>query len=108
MFWIVDNGASHNGARSFERMRSAWPTAVLVHLPVHASWLNEVEIYYSILQRKAIAGGDFKDLDELAARILAFQDRYNGTAEPFDWKYTRHDLNDYLRRLAKYEQTLAA
>jgi hypothetical protein len=41
VFWIVDNGSSHNGARSIERMRSAWPTAELVHLPIHASWLNQ-------------------------------------------------------------------
>jgi transposase len=103
VFWVVDNGSSHNGDRSIERMSEAWPNAVLVHLPVHASWLNQVEIYFSILQRKAITGGDFKDLGELAERILAFQERYNTTAEPFDWKYTRTDLNEYLRRLAKHE-----
>jgi transposase len=108
VFWIVDNGSSHNGARSVERMSQAWPNAVLVHLPVHASWLNQVEIYFSILQRKAITGGDFTDLGELEERILAFQDRYNATAGPFDWKYTRTDLNDYLKRLAKHEQAPAA
>ena len=62
-------------------MREAWPNAVLVHLPVHASWLNQVEIYFSILQRKAIATGDFADLDDLEQRILAFQNRYNHSAE---------------------------
>jgi transposase len=50
VFWIVDNGSSHNGARSIERMQAAWPTAELVHLPVHASWLNQVEIFFSIVQ----------------------------------------------------------
>ena len=99
VFWIVDNGSSHAGQASIDRMRDTWPTATLVHLPIHASWLNQVEIYFSILQRKAITSGDFTDLDQLAARILAFQDRYNATAEPFDWTYTRHDLNDYLTRL---------
>jgi transposase len=108
VFWVVDNGSSHNGARSIERMDAAWPTATLVHLPVHASWLNQVEIYFSILQRKAITGGDFKDLDQLAKRVLAFQNRYNATAEPFDWKYTRADLNDYLHRLNKHDHELAA
>ncbi|WP_425309115.1 IS630 family transposase [Ammonicoccus fulvus] len=103
VFWVVDNGSSHNGERSIERMNQAWPTATLVHLPVHASWLNEVEIYFSILQRKAIATGDFADLDDLATRILAFQQRYNATASPFDWKYTRHDLNDYLARLRRHD-----
>jgi transposase len=55
VFWVVDNGSSHNGQRSIERMHTTWPTATLVHLPVHASWLNQVEIYFSILQRKAIS-----------------------------------------------------
>ncbi len=103
VFWVVDNGSSHNGARAIQRMNTAWPTATLVHLPVHASWLNQVEIYFSILQRKAIATGDFADLDDLAARILAFQDRYNHVATPFDWKYTRHDLNDFLTRLRRHD-----
>ena len=66
-----------------------WPTATLVHLPVHASWLNQVEIYFSILQRKAISPNDFADLDDLSERIIAFQHRYNTTATPFDWSYTQ-------------------
>ena len=73
VFWVVDNGSSHNGARSIERMQTAWPTATLVHLPIHASWLNQVEIYFSILQRKAINPNDFADLDQLAERIMAFR-----------------------------------
>lgn len=84
-------------------MHTAYPTATLVHLPVHASWLNQVEIYFSILQRKAIARGDFTDLAALATRVMAFQALYNQTATPFDWKYTRADLLDTTRRL-----TLAA
>ncbi len=99
VFWIVDNGSSHAGQASIDRMREAWPNTVLVHLPVHASWLNQVEIYFSILQRKAITTGDFADLDDLAQRIHAFENRYNQTAEPFGWKYTRHDLNRHLARL---------
>lgn len=99
VFWVVDNGSSHAGQASTDRMREAWPNAVLVHLPVHASWLNQVEIYFSILQRKAITTGDFADLDDLAQRILSFENRYNQTAEPFGWKYTRDDLNRHLDRL---------
>ena len=82
-----------------QRIEQAWPNATLVHLPVHASWLNQIEIYFSILQRKAISPADFTDLDHLAERILAFQERYNLTATPFDWRYTRTDLNDFVRRL---------
>src|SRR5829696_8979163 len=99
VFWVVDNGSSHNGARSIERMHTAWPTTTLVHLPIHASWLNQVEIYFSILQRKAINPNDFADLDQLSERIIGFQDRYNSTAAPFDWTYTRDDLNTFLNRL---------
>ena len=69
---------------------------------MHASWLNQVEIYFSILQRKAISPNDFRDLDHLAERVLAFQQRYNNAAEPFDWTYTRDDLNAFLRRLGDH------
>jgi transposase len=99
VFWVVDNGSSHNGWRSVARMNQAWPNATMVHLPVHASWLNQVEIYFSILQRKALTPTNFTDLDDLAARILAFQNHYNANAEPFDWRYTRDDLNSLLARL---------
>ena len=55
VFWVVDNGSSHAGQSSTQRMNAAWPTATLVHLPIHASWLNQVEIYFSVLQCKAIS-----------------------------------------------------
>lgn len=48
---------------------------------------------------EAITPNDFDDLNQLAERILGFQDRYNTTATPFDWTYTRDDLNAFLRRL---------
>jgi transposase len=107
VFWIVDNGSSHAGQASIDRMSATWPTATLVHLPIHASWLNQVEIYFSVLQRKAIAPVDFADLDTLADRILAFQDRYNHAATPFDWTFTRHDLHTLLDRIGSPEQTTA-
>ncbi len=99
VFWVVDNGSSHNGWRSVMRMEEAHPNTRLVHLPIHASWLNQIEIYFSILQRKAISPVDFADLNDLAERILSFQHRYNATAEPFNWRYTRDDLNALLTRL---------
>jgi hypothetical protein len=71
----------------------------MVHTPVHASWLNQVEIYFSVLQRKAISPVDFADLDALATRILAFQDRYNHAATPFDWTFTRTDLRALIDRM---------
>ncbi len=107
VFWVVDNGSSHTGQASVDRMNTAWPTATLVHLPIHASWLNQVEIYFSVLQRKAISPVDFADLDALAERILAFQDRYNRAATPFDWTFNRTDLRALLDRLGPAEQSTA-
>jgi hypothetical protein len=103
VFWVVDNGSSHRGLASVTRMTKAWPTARLEHLPVHASWLNQAEIFFSILQRKVLTPNELTDLDALAARILAFQDRYNATAIPFDWCFTRGDLDRLLQRIAAHE-----
>lgn len=107
VFWVVDNGSSHNSAISVQRMHDAWPTAQLVHLPVHASWHNPVEIFFSIVQRKIIKPQNFPNLDVLAQRPLAFQDRYNLSAEPFRWRYTRKHLNQLLEKLAAHETQAA-
>jgi len=107
VYWVVDNGSSHNGARSIERMSQAFPHATLVHLPVHASWINQVEVFFSIVQRKVVKPQDFPDLPTLEQRLLDFQDRYNQTAQPFDWRYTRKDLKNYLARLAAHENQAA-
>ena len=103
VFWIVDNGSSHRGNASIDRMSKAWPTATLIHLPVHASWLNHVEIYFSVVQRKVLTPNDFYDLTDVTDRLMAFQDRYNFTARPFNWRYTRQDLDDLLKRLAAHD-----
>jgi hypothetical protein len=104
VFWVVDNGSSHRGQASADRMTTAWPTATLVHTPVHASWLNQCEIYFSVVQRKVVTPNDFHDLTDVQNRLEAFQDHYNFTARPFTWQYTKDDLNDLLlRRLATHE-----
>ena len=99
VFWIVDNGSSHRGAACCERLQSAWPNAILVHTPVHASWLNQIEIYFSILQRKVLTPNDFTSLDQLQKTILAFQQRYSTRATPFAWRFTRDDLHRLLNKL---------
>ncbi len=99
VYWVVDNGSSHNGQRSLDRMAAAWPTARLVHLPVHASWLNQIEVVFSVIQRKVIKPADFEDLAALADRLRRFTDRYNRTAAPFDWRFTTADLEAMLQRL---------
>ena len=100
VFWIVDNGTSHRGEASVQRLRAVHRNLVLVHLPLHASWLNQVEIFFSILQRKVLTPNDCASLVELGDRILAFQDEYGNTATPFEWKFTRADLAGLLQRLA--------
>ena len=102
VFWIVDNGSSHRGEASVQRLEGAWPNLRLIHLPVHASWLNQIEIYFSVVQRKALTPNDFADLDSLAERLVAFQERYEQAAEPFAWKFTRHYLDRLLSRLAEH------
>ena len=105
VFWVVDNGSSHAGAASVQRMKNAFPNAALVHLPVHASWLNQVEIYFSIVQRKVVKPQDFENLTVLEHRLLAFQHRYNTTAIPFDWRFGRTALHNLLQRVSRHETT---
>ncbi|MEW2487039.1 IS630 family transposase [Streptomyces sp. NPDC048411] len=102
VFWIVDNGSSHRGKKAADRLTAAYPNAVLVHTPVHASWLNQVEIYFSVVQRKVVSPNDFTDLTEVADRLRVFEDRYNATAQPFQWKFTTSDLDDLLARLDRH------
>jgi DDE superfamily endonuclease len=106
VYWVVDNGSSHAGKTSIRRMQDAYANARLIHLPVHASWLNQIEIYFSILQRKALTPNDFADLDALAARITAFEQHYRHVAKPFDWTFTRAKLDALLARLADREPHL--
>jgi transposase len=103
VFWVVDNGASHRNWAAAARMNNAYPNAHMVHLPVHASWLNQVEIYFSVLQRKALNPDDFPNLAAVAGRLMAFQDHYNSTAQPFDWTFNRTDLNQLLTRISHHE-----
>lgn len=99
VFWIVDNGSSHRGLRSAARLRDKYPNLILVHGPVHASWLNQVEIYFSILQRKALTPNDFPSLKALQERILGFQQYYESIATPFEWRFTRRDLHKLLAKV---------
>lgn len=99
VFWIVDNGSSHRGEACQRRLKERWPNLVVVHTPVHGSWLNQVEIYFSVLQRKALTPNDFASLLELQEHVLAFQDRYSTIAQPFQWKFTRRDLHNLLARV---------
>jgi hypothetical protein len=100
VFWIVDNGSSHRGDAAVQRMSESWPNAHLVHLPVHASWLDQAEIYFSVVQRKVVVPNDLDDTDQIRDRVAAFETRYNAVAKPFNWRFTRSDLeSDHLADL---------
>lgn len=99
VFWIVDNCSSHRGSRAVQRLRNQYPTLTLVHAPVHASWLNQVEIYFSIIQRKVLTPNDFPSLDALAERLFDFQYYWESAARPFEWNFTRQDLAELLVKL---------
>jgi len=99
VFWIVDNGSSHRGQRSIDRLQGDYDNLVLVHLPVHASWLNQIEIYFSIVQRKVLQPNDFTALTAVEERLLGFGRHYEQVAQPFEWKFTRDDLDSLLERL---------
>ncbi len=107
VFWVVDNGSSHRGPTSVARLQACYPNLRLVHLPRHASWLNQIEIYFSIVQRKVLTPNDFTSLAEVEHRLLAFQARYEQMATPFEWRFTRKDLARVLARLAD-QQSLHA
>ncbi|RSN03754.1 IS630 family transposase [Nonomuraea sp. WAC 01424] len=104
VFWVVDNGSSHRGKAAADRLSARFPNAVMVHTPVHASWLNQVEIFFSIVQRKVVTPNDFTSLDQVEDRLIAFERRYNETARPFRWKFTPADLEDLLARIERHEQ----
>ena len=100
VFWITDNGSSHRGQASVDRMARWYPNAIQVHTPVHASWLNQIEIYFSIVQRKVLTPNEFTDLGHVQDHLLRFQSHYEQIAKPFEWKFTRADLQRILVNLA--------
>lgn len=106
VFWIVDNGSSHAGKASIDRLEGEWKNLRLIHLPIHASWLNQIELYFSIVQRKALTPNDFGSLEQLAERLLAFQARYAEIARPFEWTFTKAKLDRVLTRVAEREGRL--
>jgi hypothetical protein len=99
VFWIVDNGSSHRGETSVQRLTKAYPNAILIHTPVHASWLNQVEIYFSLVQRKVLVPNDFANLEEVERRIRLYEELTNRQLRPFRWKFDRVKLAQWLERL---------
>ena len=99
VFWVMDNGSSHRGEPCIRRLTQAHPRLVPVHGPVHASWLNQIEIYFSIVQRKVLTPNDFPCLEAVAERLERFERYYESIARPFQWKFTRADLDALIARM---------
>ena len=97
VFWIVDNGSSHRGERAAEELRARHPRILIVHTPTYASWLNQIEIYFSLIQRKVLKPNDYSTLEELEHAIHAFGRRYSALGKLFAWCFTRQDLERRLR-----------
>jgi hypothetical protein len=101
VFWIVDNGSSHRGEASARRLAKVYRNLILVHTPVHASWLNQVEIYFSLVQRKVLTPNDFASVEEVEQRLHFDETLTNGEPRPFQWKFDRDKLAAFLDRLEK-------
>ena len=99
LFWIVDNGSSHRGDAAKKRLRQVDSRIILVHTPVHASWLNQVEIYFSIIQRKVLTPNDFADLEAVRLRLALYEELSNQNPTPFQWKFDRTKLTALLAKI---------
>ena len=102
VFWITDNGSSHRGQVAAERLHQGYGNAIQVFTPVHASWLNQIEIYFSVVQRKVLMPNEYPDLLSLTRVLTEFQAYYETVAKPFEWKFTRQDMVELLVKLASY------
>ena len=103
VFVVVDNGSDHRGQAAISRLARAHPNAIMIHTPVHASWLNQIEIF-SVIQKKVVTPNDFASLEQLSRTLLGFVDRYNQTARPFSWNFTASDLHGLMDRISRHEQ----
>jgi hypothetical protein len=102
LFFIVDNGSSHRGQASVQRMRLRDTRVILLHTPIHASWLNQVAIYFSIIQRKVLTPNDFATLEAVRVRLRLHEELSNRTPRPFQWKFTRQDMLAWLERASPH------
>jgi len=108
VFVIVDNGSDHRGQTAAGRLRDTYPNAIMIHTPVHASWLNQVEVVFSIIQKKVLTPNDIPGTGTLSHALLAFVNRYNLTARPFNWKFSAKDLTALLRCTSQRQQVPAS
>jgi hypothetical protein len=98
---VMDNLRMHTG-KQVQAWLDKHPRFKFHHPPVHCSWMNQVEQWFSILQRKRLAITDFADKGHLAERLYAFVEEWNQHAHPFNW--TRRSV---VKIMAKCEVPLA-
>jgi len=96
VFWVVDNGSDHRGKASIERLEGRWRNLILVHLPVRASWLNQVEVYHSIIQRKVLNPNDFDSTADMAPTLNEFEPLQRDRRALRLELFTRQDLAELL------------
>jgi hypothetical protein len=106
LFWIVDNGSSHRGKAAKKRLRQVDSRIILVHTPIHASWLNQVEIYFSIIQRKVLTPNDFANLEAVRLRLALYEELSNQCPTPFQWKFDRTKLAALLAKIEARQRAL--
>jgi hypothetical protein len=106
LFWIVDNGSSHRGKAAKKRLRQVDSRIILVHTPIHASWLNQVEIYFSIIQRKVLTPNDFANLAAIRLRLALYEELSNQCPTPFQWKFDRTKLAALLAKIEARQRVL--
>jgi transposase len=88
---VLDNGSSHI-ARDTRWWFVGHPRFHAYDTPTHASWLNQVELFFSILARRLLTRGEFASVDDLVAKVMAFIAEYNRAATPFRWTHDGRPL----------------
>jgi hypothetical protein len=106
LFWIVDNGSSHRGEAAKTRLQQVDARLMLVHTPVHTSWLNPVESYFSIIQRKVLTPNDLAALEARRLRLALYEELSNPSPTPFQWKFDRTKLTALLAKIAARQTAL--
>jgi hypothetical protein len=89
----MGTGSSDRGAAWVRRLAQAHPRLVPAHGPVHASWLDRIETYFSIVQPKVLTPNAIPCPEAVAERLADFERHFEIIARRFEWKFTRDDLN---------------
>jgi len=103
VFWVLDNGSAHHPNTFTWWLKKHYDNVAVLHLPTRASWLNQIELYFSIVTPKALTGSSFESVAELMDQLTGFEALWNRVPEPFEWTYTTEQLNRRLENLPTIE-----